>query len=92
MPSYKYYELRGLGESANTKMPSGMFRIAEIEDGLWYERITLEGQWVVDNELVRHVAGYSDEAEEITKKRADKIEAYFTSGQAAIDKSQGTWR
>jgi hypothetical protein len=92
MATYKYYELRGLGESATTKMPSGMFRVVESEDGLWYERITLEGNWVVDNSLVRHVAGYSDEAQEITKKRAAKIETYFASGQAAIDKSKGTWR
>jgi len=90
--TYKYYELRGLGESATTEMPSGMFRIVETEDGLWYERITLEGQWEMDNSLVRHVAGYSDEATEITKRKADKIEAYFTSGQAAIDKNNGTWR
>jgi hypothetical protein len=90
--TYKYYELRGLGESANTEMPSGMFRVAESEDGLWYERITLDGNWEMDNSLVRHVAGYSDEAEEITSKRANKIEAYFKSGQASIDKSKGTWR
>jgi hypothetical protein len=92
MPSYKYYELRGLGESSNTKMPSGMFRIAETEDGLWYERITLDGNWEMDNSLVRHVAGYSDEAEEITKRRAAKIEAYFTSGQAAENKSKRAQR
>jgi hypothetical protein len=92
MPSYKYYELRGLGRSATTKMPSGMFREVESDGKLWYERITLDGKWVGDNSLIRHIAGYSDEAEEITKRRAAKIEAYFTSGQAAENKSKRAQR
>jgi hypothetical protein len=92
MPTYKYYELRGLGRSATTEMPSGMFREVESDGKLWYERITLYGEWVGDNSLIRHIAGYSDEAEEITKKRAKEIEDYFTSGQAAEDKRNGAWR
>ena len=92
MTTYEYYELRGLGESSRTKMPSGMFRIAKSEDGLWYERITLDGNWVVDNSLSRHIVGDSDEAEKITQKKADAFANYLRSGQAAIDKSKGTWR
>jgi hypothetical protein len=90
--TYIYYELRGLGESARTKMPSGMLRIGESEDGLWYERITLDGNWVMDNSLARHFSGDSDEAEETTQKKADAFVNYLRSGQAAIDKARGTWR
>ena len=92
MPSYTYYELRGLGASATTKMPSGMLRVAETKDELWYERVTLDGNWIVDNSLVRHFSGDSDEAEKTTQKKADAFVAYLRSGQAAIDKSKGTWR
>lgn len=89
--TYKYYELRGLGDDKD-EMPSGLFRVVRSEDGLWYEKITLDGNWVEDNSLIRHLAGYSDEAEETTKKKADEFVAYLRSGQAAIDKSKGTWR
>lgn len=92
MTTYTYYELRGLGESATTKMPSGMLRVGESEDGLWYERVTLEGNWVVDNSLVRHFSGDSDEAEKTTKKKADAFVDYLRSGQASIDKARGLWR
>lgn len=73
-------------------MPSGMVRIARTEDGLWYERITLNGEWVMDNSLIRYFAGYADEAEKISKKKADKFANYFKSGQVAIDKSKETLR
>ena len=73
-------------------MPSGLFRVARSEDGLWYEYITLEGNWVEDSSLIRHLAGYSDEAEETTQKKADEFVNYLRSGQAAIDKARGTWR
>jgi hypothetical protein len=90
MTTYEYYELRGL--EPQSEMPSGMFRIAKSEDGLWYERITIDGEWVMDNTLIRYLAGYSDDAYKISKKKADIIIDYFKSGQAAIDKMNGTWR
>ena len=85
----EYYELRGL--DPQSKMPSGMFRIIETNTKLWYERITLDGRWVMDNTLVRYIAGYTNEAEKISKAKADKFEAYLKSGQGIIDKENNTW-
>jgi len=90
MPTYEYYELRGLDPQG--KMPSGMLRVVKSEDGLWYEKIMLDGKWVVDNELVRYFAGYADDAEKISKEKADEFVAYLRSGQAAIDKVKGEWK
>ena len=92
MPIYEYYGLRGLGDSAETEMPSGIFRVVRTEDGLWYENITWDGKWRMDNELIRYFAGYGDEAEKITKEKADKFIDYLKSGQAAIDKGNEEWK
>ena len=86
---YTYYELRGL--DPQSKMPNGMFRIVETDNKLWYERITLDGRWIEDNTLVRYIAGYADDAEKISKIKADKFEAYLKSGQGITDKNNNTW-
>ena len=90
MPTYEYYGTRGLGPKH--KMPAGVFRIVKTEDELWYEQVTMEGEWLMDNELVRYIAGYADDAEPISKKLADEFIAYLKSGQAVIDKENGTWK
>ncbi len=90
MPTYEYYEMRGLGPQS--EMPAGILRIAKSKDGLWYERPTWNGEWIMDNELVRYFAGYADEAERTSEKKAKEFIAYLRSGQAAIDKSNGTWK
>ena len=92
MPTYEYYELRGVGPLSKKEMPSGMFRIVKTANGQHYERITLNGQWKMDNTLVACVAGYSDDATKISKKKAEKFIKYLKSGQAAKDKRKGTWR
>ena len=87
---YTYYELRGLGP--RHEMPNGMFRVVKTKDGLWHERITLDGKWVEDNNLVGYFAGYDDDAEKISEAKADKFEAYLKSGQGIEDKENGTWK
>jgi hypothetical protein len=69
-----------------------MFRVVKTENDLLYEKVTLEGIWVEDSSLIRHLAGYSDEAKKISEKKADEFLAYLRSGQAAIDKARGSWR
>jgi len=89
MKIYEYYELRGLDKQQS--MPSGMFRVVRTKTGLWYERITLEGKWVIDNELVAYLFGHNDNAEKITKKKALVFEKYLKSGKGAKDKAKGKW-
>ena len=84
--TYEYYKIVGLGPKR--KMPGGLIREARDEDGLWYEHITLEGDWLEDSNLIRYFAGYTDEAELVTKKEANTIIEYFKSGKAAIDKEK----
>ena len=90
MITYEYYELRGLDPQG--EMPSGMFRVAETEKELWYEIVTMEGQWIMDNECVRYFSGHADNAMKTSKKKADSFVEYLKSGEAATDKSKGKWR
>ena len=88
--TYEYYELRGLDPQG--EMPSGLIRKVRSKEGLHFERITLGGEWEVDNGLIRYFAGYNDDAERVSKKEADKFIEYLQSGQAVIDKSRGEWK
>lgn len=90
MPTYEYYELRGLEPQG--EMPSGLFRVVTTDDGLYYERVTIDGEWVEDNAMVRYFAGYADEAILITKAEADKFLDYLKSGQARRDKAKEAWK
>ena len=73
--TYEYYEVEGL--KPVDEMPANVFRVCKSEDGLWYENSTPDGEWVMDNELVRYFAGYADGAIRISKKRADAFIAYL---------------
>lgn len=71
----EYYALRGIGW--DKEYPSGMFRIIRGKETLTFERVDRQGNWVKDSSLIRHIAGYSDDAEPITQEEADKVLEYF---------------
>jgi hypothetical protein len=76
--TYTYYKLVGL--DPKRKMPGGLIREAkDNKDGLWFEHITLEGDWLEDSNLIRYFAGCTDEAEKISNKEANTIIEYFKS-------------
>jgi len=85
-----YYGLYGLNER-DYKFPSGMMRVISEPGKLWYERIDGKGNWIFDSELVRHMMGYSDEAEEITEELAKEYIEYIKSGKMKEDRDQDIW-
>lgn len=50
------------------------------DDYMLLERVTLNGQWVVDNSVYRHFSGDSDEAFPITEQEAMRFMEHLTSG------------
>jgi hypothetical protein len=71
----QYYALRGTGW--DKPHPSGMFRVISDESSFIMERVDKKGNWIEDFDLIRHLAGYSDDAEEITKGEADGYLKFF---------------
>ena len=71
----QYYALRGT--EWDKPYPSGMFRVISSDSTFIMERADKKGNWIEDFELIRYLAGYSDDAEEITKDEADDFLKFF---------------
>ena len=70
-----YCALVGLNETIDK--PSGLIRYPK--DSLEVERLDIYTlHWKRDNDAVKYVMGYDNDAEPITKEQAEKIEAGHT--------------
>ena len=77
-----YCALVGLNETIDK--PSGLIRYPK--DSLEVERLDIYTlHWKRDNDAVKYVMGYDNDAEPITKEQAEKIEAAWREERYGSD-------